>query len=69
MRITSIIAFIITLIGAINWLLIGLIGFNAVHFLSFDMAVVERIVYVLVGLSGLWMVFFSFIYKPFNDAK
>ena len=69
MKITSIIAFIITLIGAINWLLIGFIGFNAVHFLCFGATVIERIIYVLVGLAGLWMVFFSFIYKPFNDAK
>ena len=69
MRVTTIIAFILVLLGAINWLLIGLIGFNIVNFLAMDYAVIARVIYALVGLAGLWMIFYSFMYKPFNEAK
>jgi hypothetical protein len=69
MRLTTIIAFILVLIGAITWLLVGLTGFNLVTFITMDTSLVERIIYVLVGLSGLWMIFYSFMYKPFNEAK
>ena len=69
MRTTSVVAFIISLIGAVNWLFIGLFNFNLVSFICGDNTVIERIIYSLVGLAGLWMIFFSFIYKPFNNAK
>jgi len=69
MRVTTIIAFILVLIGAVNWLLVGLVGFNFVTFISMNYNLVSRIIYVLVGLSGLWMIFYSFMYKPFNEAR
>jgi len=69
MRITTIIAFILVLIGAINWLLIGLVSFNLVTFITMDYSLLSSIIYVLVGLSGLWMIFYSFMYKPFNEAR
>ncbi len=46
-------ALAITIIGAINWGLIGLFDFNLVEFLFGDMTLLSRIVYVLVALSGL----------------
>ena len=42
------------IIGAINWGLIGLFRFNLVELLFGDMTVLARIVYSLVGISGLW---------------
>jgi hypothetical protein len=69
MRITTIIAFILVLIGAINWLLVGLVGFNFVTFISMNYSVVARIIYVLVGIAGLWMIFYSFMFKPFSEAR
>ena len=47
-------ALTIVIIGAINWGLIGLFQFNLVSFLFGNMSVLSRIIYDLVGLSGLY---------------
>ena len=44
---------VFTIIGAINWGLIGLFDFNLVSTLFGDENVVTRIVYVLVGIAGV----------------
>lgn len=54
MRIIDKIALILIIIGAINWGLIGLFRFNLVELIFGDMTVLARIVYILVGISGLW---------------
>ncbi len=54
MKIIDKIALILIIIGAINWGLIGLFRFNLVEFLFGDMTLLARIVYSLVGISGLW---------------
>ena len=49
------------IIGAINWGLIGLFDFNIVGFLFDDISVViSRIIYSLVGISGLICITFFF---------
>ena len=48
------IALCFTIIGAINWGLIGLFQFNLVQFIFGDMTLLARLVYSLVGISGLW---------------
>lgn len=45
----------LVVIGAINWGLIGFFRFDLVSFLFGDMTWISRIVYVLVGLAGLYM--------------
>lgn len=47
------IAWLLVIVGAINWGLVGAFQFNLVYTLLGSWPVVERIVYVLVGLSGL----------------
>lgn len=47
-------ALILIIIGAINWGLIGLFKFDLVATLFGEMSVISRIVYSLVGISGLW---------------
>lgn len=57
MRSLSIISLILMAIGAINWGLIGIFGFNLVTWIfgySTAGIVVERIVYILVGLAGVF---------------
>ena len=54
MKIIDKIALILIIIGAINWGLIGLFRFNLVELLFGDMTILARIVYSLVGISGLW---------------
>lgn len=56
MKVVNIIALILVIIGAINWGLIGLFEFNLVDFLFGIGTVLSRIVYVLVGISGLWCI-------------
>lgn len=69
MKITSIIAFIIVIVGALNWLLVGLFGFDLVAAVFGTMSVGSRIVYSLVGLGGLFMIFFIYAFKPFKHVQ
>ncbi len=48
----------IAIIGAINWGLIGLLRFDLVALLFGDMSWFSRIVYVLVGVCGLYLLTF-----------
>ena len=51
------IALVLAIIGALNWGAIGLFGFDVVAFLcGGQMAMVSRIIYALVGLTGLWCI-------------
>lgn len=47
------VALVLTIIGALNWGLIGLFDFDLVASLFGDENVVTRIIYVLVGLAGI----------------
>ena len=69
MKITTIIAFSLVIIGALVWLLIGLFDFNlvALIFGSGPSAIISRIIYTLVGISGLWLIFYWIMYSPFKN--
>ena len=56
MKIIDTIALILVIIGAINWGLIGAFNFNLVDTLFGEMSTISRIVYILVGISGLWAI-------------
>ena len=56
MKIIDKIALALVIIGAINWLLIGLFNFNLVDTIFGAMSIISRIVYILVGISGLWCI-------------
>lgn len=51
------IALILTIIGGLNWGLVGAFDFDLVTFLFGPFTVLSRITYVLIGLSALAMVF------------
>ena len=67
MKTTTIICFILVLIGAIVWLAVGIFGINLVSFLTGGLAVVANIIYILVGLAGLWLIFWACSRKPFRQ--
>ena len=46
-------ALVISIIGCINWGLVGLLNFNLVEYLLGDGSLLTRIVYVLVMVCGL----------------
>ena len=54
MKIIDNIALILIIIGAINWGLIGLFKFNLVDTIFGTMTLFSRIIYTLVGISGIW---------------
>ncbi|MEA4826311.1 MAG: DUF378 domain-containing protein [Clostridium sp.] len=47
------ISLLLVILGSINCGLIGLFNFNFVSFLLKSIPLIERIVYILVGLSGI----------------
>lgn len=53
MKTIRLIAFILTVIGAVNWGLVGIFKFDLVAALLGEMSLLTRIVYALVGLSGV----------------
>ncbi len=54
MKIIDKIALVLIIIGAINWGLIGIFSFDLVAAIFGDMTVISRIIYGLVGVSGIW---------------
>ena len=46
-------AYILTLIGALNWGLIGIFGFDLVASIFGDMTVMSRILYSIIGISAI----------------
>ena len=46
----------IVIIGAINWLLVGIFRFDLVAFLFGNLSWLSRIIYTLVGLCGLYLI-------------
>jgi uncharacterized protein len=51
------IAFILVIVGALNWGLVGAFDFDLVAAIFGEMSAVSRIVYVLVGLAALYLLF------------
>ena len=50
-------ALILVIIGAINWLLVGLFQFDLVATIfGGQVSMLSRIIYILVGLSGIWCI-------------
>ena len=56
MKVIDTIALVLIIIGAINWGLIGLFNFNLVDTIFGTMSIISRIIYTLVGISGLWAI-------------
>ena len=54
MKVVDKIALALIIIGAIYWGLIGIFNFNLVAAIFGDMTILSRIIYGLVGVSGLW---------------
>lgn len=46
----------VAIIGAVNWGLIGFFRFDLVAFLFGEMSWLSRIIYAVVGISGLYLI-------------
>ena len=51
------ISLVVTIVGAINWLLVGLFQFDLVAYIcGGHAAVISRVIYTIVGIAGLWCI-------------
>ncbi len=53
MKVLHSVAFILLVIGGLNWLLIGLFDWSVANILGM---VISKIIYILVGLSAIYLV-------------
>ena len=58
MRYLNCIALTLVIIGALNWLLVGAFSFNLVDAIFGVGTFLSRLIYILVGISGLWSIIF-----------
>lgn len=56
MKVLNGVCLTIAIIGAINWGLIGFFDFNLVSAIFGDASAFTRVIYALVGLSGLYII-------------
>lgn len=56
MNIVTKIAYLLVIIGALNWGLVGVFNFNLVAMIFGAGSLLSRIVYSLVGLSGVYLI-------------
>lgn len=48
---------ILIIIGAINWGIIGLFGFDAIGAIfGGQLSIISRIIFTIVGIAGLWAI-------------
>ncbi|HSX39256.1 MAG TPA: DUF378 domain-containing protein [Candidatus Saccharimonadales bacterium] len=55
MRLLHTVALVLVVVGALNWGLVGLLNLNLVMMLLGQWPMLEKLVYVLVGVSGIWL--------------
>ena len=48
--------FLLLVIGGLNWLLVGLLGWDVGALFGGQGALISRVIYVLVGLSAVWLI-------------
>ena len=66
-KVLDCIALTLTIIGAVNWGLIGFFSFDLVAFIFGNMSWISRIIYALVGLSGLYLITFYMYINAIAD--
>ena len=62
------IALILTIVGAVNWGLIGIFGFDLVAWIfGGQLSVGARIIYTLVAICGVWCI--NLLFKDLDNAQ
>ena len=69
MSILDRIALALTVIGGINWGLVGIFRFDLVAFLFGNLTWISRIIYTLVGLCGLYLISLFGRIGTFSDSR
>lgn len=63
------IALILTVIGGLNWGLIGLINLNVVDAIFGAGSIIARVIYVIVGLAALYLIAAALMERPVDTAR
>lgn len=50
-------AIVLTIIGALNWGLVGIFRFNLVTFLFGANSLLSRVIFTLVGIAGVYLIY------------
>ena len=50
------IALLLTIIGALNWGLVGIFKFDLVAFIGGNLTLLSRAIYTLISLAGAWCI-------------
>jgi len=53
------IALVLVIVGAVNWGLVGLFNLNVVDSVLGSVGWLLKLVYILVGLAGLYMIYWA----------
>ncbi len=59
----------LTIIGALNWGLIGIFGFDLVAFIFGPATIASSIVYSIIGIAALVWVIWMFIDRPVHNER
>ena len=63
-------ALILSMIGCVNWGLVGIFQLDLVAWLFGGQgSVISRLIYTIVGLSGIWIATFLFRRNAFADNE
>lgn len=68
-------ALVLVIVGALNWLLVGIFGYDLVtsifggNLFTGTMSVFSRIIFSLVGISGLYAITLLFRESPANARE
>lgn len=65
----TVISLILVIIGALNWLSVGLFDFNFINYIFTPNAYLgARILYGIVGVAGIWLIAYLIVnkFKPSN---
>lgn len=61
---------VLTIIGGINWLLVGLFQFDLVAYIcGGQSAIISRVVYAVVGVAALWCISLLFRERQDEDTE
>ena len=58
MKLINVIALLLVIIGALNWGGIGFFQFDCVSYLFGQLSALSRVIFALVGISGLYCIKF-----------
>ena len=62
------VALALVIIGALNWLLVGLFRFDLVaSIFGGQAALISRLIYTVIGIAGIWAI--SLLVKPRVESR